>query len=324
MPKAHNPRRGSMQVWPRKRAKRIFPRISSWADGTGLLGFAGFKVGMTHVIATDPRKNSATKGEDLSLPATIIECPPMRIAGVRFYRKGYDGKEAMNDILAPNKDLNKRLTTSKNPSKLPDSLPADCSDVVVLVQTQPKLTGIGKKVPEIFEIAIGGSNEDKFNFAKENLGKELSVKDVLKEGQFIDIHAITTGKGHQGSVKRFGVKIRAKKAEKTKRGPGSLGGWKGHAHFMYRVAFPGQMGFHSRVDYNKRVLKIGDNPEDVNPKGGFIRYGNVKSQFILVHGSIPGPKKRLIRMRLAARPDHRKQEIPFTIQHINTESMQGR
>ncbi len=326
MPKAHNPRHGSMQFWPRVKAKRSYPSIKAYPEGTGLLGFAGYKAGMTHIIVTDGRKNSLTKGEDISVPATIVECPPIRIAGVRFYKKGYTGRQVMTDILAkPDKDLSKRLSSPKNAPKSLDSIKLDdVFDMTVLVQTKPKMTGIGKKKPEVFELGIGGTVEDKMGFVKENLGKELSVKDVLKEGQFIDVHAVTTGKGYQGPVKRFGVKIRARKAEKTKRGPGSLGGWKGHAHFMYRIAHAGQMGFHNRIDYNKQVMKIGDNPEEVNPKGGFINFGNVKSQYIIIKGSVPGPKKRLVRIKAALRPDTRKEETASTIQHISTASKQKR
>ena len=29
------------------------------------------------------------------------------------------------------------------------------------------------------------------------------------------------------------------------------------------------MGYHTRTELNKFVLKIGDKPEDVNPSGGF-------------------------------------------------------
>ena len=55
MPKTRNPRHGSMQYWPRKRAKRSFPRIRSWGASkeNKPLGFAGYKVGMTHVMIVD-------------------------------------------------------------------------------------------------------------------------------------------------------------------------------------------------------------------------------------------------------------------------------
>ena len=66
MPQTRQPRRGSMQFWPRKRARRSYARVKAWAnsDKPKLLGFAGYKVGMTHIIATDSLDNveiSSTK-----------------------------------------------------------------------------------------------------------------------------------------------------------------------------------------------------------------------------------------------------------------------
>ncbi len=309
-----------MQVWPRVRAKRSYPRIDrfSKAKDAKLLGFAGYKAGMTHIIITDGRKNSMTKGEDISVPVTVLECPPVRIAGVRFYKKKYKAIQPAGEMMAkPDKELGRKINISKKEPKATDSAkPEDFDDLRILIQTQPKMTGIGKKKPELFEVCIGGSKEEKLAFVKENLGKELSVKDVFAEGQLIDIHAVTKGKGFQGPVKRFGVKVRGRKSEKTKRGPASLGDWK---HKMtWRVAHAGQMGYHNRVDYNKQIMMIGDEAEKVNAAGGFKRYGNVKNTYLLIKGSIPGPAKRMVRMETAMRADPKFEQAPQTVQHIIT------
>ncbi|MBW2972602.1 50S ribosomal protein L3, partial [Candidatus Woesearchaeota archaeon] len=268
MPKAHKSRHGSMQVWPRVRAKRIYSKVKHFpaSKDAKLHGFAGYKVGMTHIIITDARKNSMTKGEDVTVPVTVVECPPVKIVGVRLYKKQYKSIQPLKDILSkPDKELARKIDTPKKEGKKIDSVkPEEFDELRVLMQTQPKMTGIGKKKPEIFEVNVGGKKEDKLAFAKENLGKELSVKDVFSEGQLIDIRAVTKGKGFQGPVKRFGIKVRHHKSEKTKRGPGSLGGWSKQGHVMYRVAHAGQMGFHNRVDYNKQIMMIGEDPEQVN------------------------------------------------------------
>ena len=72
---------------------------------------------------------------------------------------------------------------------------------------------------------------------------------------------------------------------------------------MYRVAHAGQMGYHNRTEFNKWIIKISDKAEEVNPKGGFLHYGNVKNEYMLVKGSIQGPAKRLIRLNLPKRPN---------------------
>jgi large subunit ribosomal protein L3 len=316
-----------MQVWPRVRAKRIYKRVKKFPQvkEAKLLSFAGYKAGMTHVLITDARKYSMTKGEDITWPVTIIECPPIRIAGVRFYKIFEKAMRPAFDILAKaDKELGRKIDVPKKETKKLDTVKAeDFDELRMLIETQPKMTGIGKKMPEFFEGSVGGNKDEKFKFAKDNLGKELSVKDVFKEGQMIDIHAVTKGKGFQGPVKRFGVKIRNHKAEKTKRGPGSLGGWSAQGHVMYRVAHAGQMGYHNRIDYNKQILMIGDDAEQVKIKGGLKNYGVVKNTYVLVKGSVPGPEKRIIRLEAGRKVNNKVEQVPPTIQYISTASKQG-
>ncbi|MBW3003318.1 50S ribosomal protein L3 [Candidatus Woesearchaeota archaeon] len=320
MPKAKNPRHGSMQFWPRKRSKRSSARVRSWAKSKDakLLGFAGYKAGMTHVVITDNRPNSATKGQDVSFPVTVIECPAIKVASIRFYKNSQVITEVFSEKV--DKELERRLTKSKKINKKIEDV-SDYDDIRLLAYTQPKLTGIKKK-PEVLEIGLGGSKEDKLAYAKEKLGKEIAINEVFKEGEQLDLHAVTKGKGVQGPVKRFGVSIRHHKSEKTKRGPGSLGGWKAQGHVMYRVAFAGKMGYHLRTHYNNWVLKISDKVEEINPKGGFVRYGILKNQYILVKGSVQGSAKRLITLTTAIRPNKRLHDQAPTIQHTSLESKQ--
>ncbi|MEA3414152.1 MAG: 50S ribosomal protein L3, partial [Nanoarchaeota archaeon] len=82
MGKRVNPRHGSMQFWPRVRASRQYAKIRSLpsVNEAKILGFAGYKAGMTHVMAADTGKTSLTKGETIAVPVTVIECPPMKIS----------------------------------------------------------------------------------------------------------------------------------------------------------------------------------------------------------------------------------------------------
>ncbi|MBS3132282.1 50S ribosomal protein L3 [Candidatus Woesearchaeota archaeon] len=321
MPTTRKPRSGSMQFWPRKRAKRQYARVRSWASSKDAkaLGFAGYKVGMTHAIIADNRKNSKTKGQGISCPLTIIECPPLKVISARFYKNSDYGLKVASEVFSQSsdKELERKITLPKSIEKKFEDM-ADFDDVTIMVYTQPKLTGIGKKKPEIFEIAIGGKKEDKAAFAKEKLGKEISLKDVFNAGQQVDIHAVTKGKGFQGPVKRFGVSIRSHKSEKTKRGPGTLGGWKAQAHFMYRVAHAGQMGYHLRTEYNKWIVRIGEKPEEINANGGFHEYGVVKNAYLLVKGSVAGAKKRLVRINTSTRPNRGIPAEAPSVQYINS------
>jgi large subunit ribosomal protein L3 len=314
-----HPRRGSLQYWPRKRARKENVRIRSWAVGKapGLMGFSGYKVGMTHVIAMDNRPTSMMKGQETVVPVTIIECPPLKVFSARFYKKDVYGLAVSGEVLSDklDKELSRTLILPKKINKTFDDF-KEFDDITILAYTIPKLTGIGKKRPEVLEIALGGNKDDKLKFAKDFLGKEITAKDVFKEGQMVDIHAVSKGKGLQGPVKRFGLKLRSHKAEKTKRGPGSLGGWTGGGTVQYRVAKAGQMGYHTRTEYNKKVMRVSDKPEEINIRGGFIRYGFAKNSYILVKGSIPGPKKRLVRLCHAIRPTKGTMADNFAIKEM--------
>ena len=113
MPKAHAPRRGSMQFWPRKRSRHSLARVRAWPENKQVrpLAFIGYKAGMTHLLATDNRPKALTKGEDISIPTTIIDCPPMIVAGVSFYK---DSKKT-TQILASqlDKNLSKKIPVPK-------------------------------------------------------------------------------------------------------------------------------------------------------------------------------------------------------------------
>jgi large subunit ribosomal protein L3 len=325
MPNIRAPRHGSMQFWPRKRARRAFARVRSWPKKAEAvpLGFAGYKVGMTNIMVMDSRKHSMTKGEEINVPVTIIECPPMRVASIRLYKRDPTGLKLAGEIVGKvEKELGRTIPLPKKTGSAENLNPQDYVDIRLNVYTQPSLTGIGKKKPELFEIGIGGSIEQKLAYAKENLGKEIFLSSVFAEGQQVDLYGVTRGKGFQGPVKRFGVAIRQHKAEKTKRGPGSLGGWRGQGHVMYRVAHAGQMGYHIRKEWNKHIIKISDKAEEINPKGGFVRYGVVKNQYMLVKGSVQGPAKRMIRMIVATRPNHKIPAEKVQVTYVNLESKQ--
>lgn len=327
MPNVRQPRSGSLQYWPRKRAKRSYARIRSQPTSkeAGLLGFAGYKAGMTHVIAIETSKHSHKKGQDITVPVTIIECPPLRIAGAHFYQKKGVTLNLAKRVWFETKDKNLK-SKIKLPKKVKDELEkVDIEkyfDIRALVYTQPIKTSLNKKKPELFELGLGGSLKDKFEYLTKNKEKEINISSVFDEGDFLDVKSISKGKGFQGPVKRFGISIRHHKSEKSIRNPGSLGPWVGQGHIMWRVPHAGQMGYHQRTEYNKQLFRFIQKPEEINPKGGIVNYGLIKSNAILLKGTIPGAKKRLVILQKPQR-NNRKNELP-TIQVISTSEKQGK
>ena len=310
MPRHSKPRAGSLAYWPRKRAKRIYPRVTAYpeTEKAKVLGFAAYKAGMTHVILFDNRKDSLTSGQEISVPITVLDCPPLKILGIRAYRETTKGLKVSTEMWT--KDLPKELKRKLKIIPKNEKLPEEASRIALIVSTQPLLSAMGKKTPEVFEIGVGGKDsKEKIDFAKNLLGKEISIKDVMKEGELVDTIAITKGKGMAGPVKRFGVKTQSRRTAQKDRHVGSIGSQTpGRVRWM--VAMAGQLGFQKRTEINKRILKIGEKGEEVTPKGGFNRYGIIKGNYMLVEGSVPGPTKRLIMLRLPIRPGRVKLIVP--------------
>src|SRR6059036_1675055 len=399
MPKEHRPRHGSMGFSPRKRSESPIPHFSSWPDVDGgtprLQGFAGYKAGMTHAIVVDYRPTSTTSGQEVQVPVTVVEVPPMRVAAVRLYRrvpeglktaaevwaaqlekelrrvfpipKDYDAEEAWSKVDAAGIDEVRVITYTQPslvtgvPKKKPDLMenrvgggsiedrikyargllgkeipvtefcregsmvdPAQIDEVRVITYTQPTLvTGVPKKKPDLMENpAGGGSIEDRIKYARGLLGKEIPVTEFCREGSMVDVAAITKGKGWKGHHTRWGTRLLSHKNSKHRRNIGTLGNFQ-PGYVRPTVPQGGQFGYHQRTEYNKRILKIGDKAEEVTPDGGFLHYGNLRNPYVLLHGSIPGPTKRLIRFRDAARGGFVKLEKSPDLTYISRESKQG-
>ena len=338
MAKKSHPRRGSMAFSPRKRASRTFGHVKSWpttdASEVRVQGFAGWKAGMTHVLARDLNPRSPSAGQEVRVPVTVVEVPTMRILGVRGYRMTPYGKQAAGEAWADAgqiadafSDLFKRVPVRKehDTDKHFENLEnEDLCEVRLIVATQPaQVSGTPTKVPDVMEMGLdGGSASDQLAFAKEKLGEEYSFTDAFEEGGLTDIVAVTKGYGWQGVIRRFGGKLQSHKNSKKSRQHGNMGDF-GTGYVRKTIRQGGQTGYHQRTEYNKRVLRIA-NPEEhsITPAGGFLHYGEVKSDYILVKGSVPGPAKRLIRFRDATRGSD-KTLHPYEITYVSTASKQG-
>jgi len=298
-----------------------------------LMGFAGYKAGMTHVIMTDDVPNSLTLGMEISIPVTILEAPPMKVAAIRVYKNTTYGAAAIAEAWTTelDKELNRAMTVPKKhdlPAALAkiDQLIKDgiAKDLRVVMYTLPeKVTGIPKKKPEIMENNIGGTElKARFEYAKTLLGKSINISDVFTNGDIIDVLAITTGKGTHGPVKRWGIQLQKSKHSRagSVREVGTLGPWH-PSHVSWRVPQMGQTGYHQRTEFNKRVMQIGKDGKTVTPDGGILNYGIVRNDYIIIKGSVPGPAKRLVRMRPAIRL---KKTLPIPeLTQVSLESKQG-
>ena len=313
--KKNAPRRGSLGFSPRKRASRLVPRVKTWPDveigKPTLLAFLGYKAGMTHAYIIEDRPGSPLKGQEVFVPVTIVETPPVYVFGVRLY--GYDpnrGKYSLGEAWAEppaELELHRKIKTlggfSESKIKSLESLLPKAVEVRAIIATQPKLAGgLSKKKPDLLEVKVGGISDinELFNYAISVLGKTVSVNDVFTPGQLVDVIAVTRGKGFQGPVKRWGVK-ELPRWHKHRKGSRRVGARSHGRGTWWEIPQAGQMGYHRRTEYNKRILAIGTDGYTVTPAGGFLHYGVVRSNYVMLHGSIPGVPKRPIVLRWPVR-----------------------
>lgn len=303
-------RSGSLQIWPRKRASRFLPSVN-WKviNGQGLLGFLAYKVGMRSAFVKDLTPNSMTKDKKIIIPVTILEAPPIKIYSVKLYKNNLCKGEI---ILSNDKELKRILKTSKQIGKIEDidKKIKDIDDLRLIIYSKIDKTGI-KKTPDIAEVGMGGNLEEKKNFVKTYAGKEISASEILKKMQLVDIRGLTKGKGLAGPVKRFGIGLKAHKSEKGVRRPGSLGPWHPH-HVTFRVSQAGQLGMFTRIMYNNKIIEIGKTGEkNINPKQGWKHYGNIKSDYIIIRGSVQGPEKRQMLLTFPLRKTKKQEKKSF-------------
>jgi large subunit ribosomal protein L3e len=108
---------------------------------------------------------------------------------------------------------------------------------------------------------------------------------------------------------------------------------------MYSVARAGQNGYHHRTHLNKKIYRIGrsasvdpkqattayDLTEKViTPMGGFVGYGTVRNDFIMLKGSVAGPRRRVITLRRNMAPQTtRMLKEKIILKFIDTSAKMG-
>jgi large subunit ribosomal protein L3 len=313
------------------------PRFNAWPgdDGQpGLQGFAGYKAGMTHVVLVNDSAASPRAGMEETVPVTIVETPPMHAIAVRAYENTPYGNRPLTEAWTddPHPDLDRALS-------VPDDHDADAAaeaireageagdlaDVRVITHTVPgELGSVPKRKPDVMETRVGGGSvSERVDAALELLADGThEMGDVFRAGEYLDVSGVTKGQGTQGPVKRWGVQQRKGKHGRQgyRRRIGNLGPWH-PSRVRSTVPQQGQTGYHQRTELNKRLISLGDGA-DATPDGGFVNYGEVDGSYALIEGSLPGPKKRLVRFRPAVRPTSQPQLDP-EVRFVSTTSNQG-
>jgi len=193
-----------------------------------------------------------------------------------------------------------------------------CQVVRLIVQTQVRKVGLQKKA-HIAEIQInGGTTENKVKFAIDLLEKPIPVDGVFAQDEIVDTIGVNKGHGFKGVVSRYGVKKLPRKTHKGLRKVACIGAWH-PARVSWAVPRAGQKGYHHRTEVNKKIYRVGKGvrteggkevhnnastefdftQKSITPLGGFVHYGEVKEDYVMLKGSVQGPARRVITLRKA-------------------------
>merc|ERR1719437_233125 len=99
------------------------------------------------------------------------------------------------------------------------------------------------------------------------------------------------------------------------------------------------MGYGHRTEINKKIYRIGKNMKEgpksamteadltekgITPMGGFSHYGEVNEDWVMIKGTVMGPRKRVITLRKSLLPQvSRKALEKIELKFIDTSSKFG-
>jgi len=112
-----------------------------------------------------------------------------------------------------------------------------------------------------------------------------------------------------------------------------IGAWH-PSRVRFSVPRAGQNGYHHRTEINKKILKIGKmgdaktefdlTDKKITPMGGFPHYGVVNEDYLMIKGSCPGVRKRVITLRKSLLPPVKRiNSEPANLKFIDTASKFG-
>jgi len=213
-----------------------------------------------------------------------------------------------------------------------------CSVVRVIAHTQVKKLNLRIKKAHIMEIQINGGKDatEKVEFAKALFEKEVTVDSVFAKDENIDVLGVTKGHGYEGVTTRWGVTRLPRKTHRGLRKVACIGSWH-PARVSSTVARAGQNGYFHRTELNKKVYRIGkkgDNAscqteadltaKSITPMGGFVRYGEINEDWVMLKGAIVGVKKRpLVLRKSMMKASGRKLLETIDLKFIDTSSKLG-
>ncbi|KAB0368450.1 hypothetical protein FD755_020216 [Muntiacus reevesi] len=304
------PRHGSLGFLPRKRSSRLRGKVKRFPKGdfskpVHLTAFLGYKAGMTHIVREVDRPGSKVNKKEVVEAVTIVETPPMVTVGIVGYVETPQGLWTFKTIFAEhisdkykrrfykNWHKSKKKAFPKYCKKWQDvdgkkqlemdfsSMKKYCQVIRVIAHTQMRLLPLLQKKAHLMESQVnGGTVAEKLDWARERLEQQVPVNQVLGQDEMTDVIGVTKGKGYRGVASRWHTK---KLPHKTHRG----------LRRIYKIS-QGYLIKDGKLIKNNASTDHDLSDKSINPLGGFVHYGQVTNDLVMLKGCVVGTKKRVL------------------------------
>lgn len=315
---------------------------------------------MTHIVRGVDRPGALMHKREVVDAVSIVETPPMVAVGVVGYVETPRGLRTLTTVFAEhlseefkrrcykNWYASKRKAYTRYTKKYADGakdiehelerIAKFCSVVRVIAHTQVKKLNLRIKKAHIMEIQVNGGADvkAKVDFAKSLFEKEITVDSVFAKDENLDVIGVTQGKGYTGVTTRWGVTRLPRKTHRGLRKVACIGSWH-PARVSTTVPRAGQQGYFHRTEMNKKVYRIGKSEDKascqteadltekgITPMGGFVHYGEITNDWVMLKGSIVGVTKRpLVLRKSMMNHSTRKHLENIDLKFIDTSSKLG-
>jgi large subunit ribosomal protein L3e len=265
-------------------------------------------VGMVGYIDTPRGLRALTTVWAQNLPTNVLR---------RFYKNYYNAKKRA--FTNYSKKYDEKADSKKHVNRDIQRIKKYCQVVRVLCATQIEKVKLRQRKAHLMEIQVNGGKNivEKADWAVSKFENEVTVGEVFADNEMVDTISITIGKGTAGVIKRFGVTKLPRKTRRGNRKVACIGAWHPSA-VKWTVARSGILGYYHRTQINQKIYRIGAGAirginnnastetdahiKNITPLGGFPHYGVVNEDFVMVRGSVMGPKKRQVTIRKAMHP----------------------
>jgi len=291
--KVEKPRSGSIGFLPRKRTRHIWGKLKSFpkddeSKPPHFTAFMSFKAGMTHIVRDVDKPGSKLHKKEVVEGVSVLEAPPMVVAGLVGYVETPRGLRALTSVWAGhlNEEVKRRFYKSWHTSKQKaftkyqkrwseaskaggdEPMKAElerakkyCQTIRAICHTQVSKAYKQKKA-HIKEIQINGGNiSQKVDFVKGLFEQQVKVTDVFTKDEMIDIVGVTKGHGFEGVVTRWGVTRLVRKSHRGLRKVACIGTWH-PTRVQFQVPRSGQNVYGHRTEINKKIYRIGAPSKD--------------------------------------------------------------